>query len=150
MRVETARPIRLYRIWRRGDDPQREINRDCQFPGADGPAPRTPQLAPCEGFGPERPSPGPAGSCRPSRQRSRGRPRTTGNREERVGRTDPAGPASIGAVGEPGLVRIRTVPAEVRGNELEAARPFGLGPHEEDPAGRQSGAPVPGPLLPIR
>src|SRR2546422_7952464 len=67
-----------------------------------------------------------------------------------VGGTDSAGPACIGAVGERGLVRIRTVPAEVRGNELEAARPFGLGPHEEDPPGRQSGAPLPGPLLPIR
>src|SRR5881396_4423611 len=29
----------------------------------------------------------------------------------------------------------RICAAKVRGNELEAARPFGLGPHEEDPAG---------------
>src|SRR5438094_5307644 len=56
----------------------RKINTDRGFPGLNGPTPWTPQLAPREGCGPERPSPGAAGSARSSRRRSRGRPRPTG------------------------------------------------------------------------
>src|SRR5947208_312553 len=75
MPFETARSIRPYRIRRRNGPPMRKINMDRGFPGPNGPTPWTPQLAPREGCGPERPSPGAAGSARSSRRRSRGRPR---------------------------------------------------------------------------
>src|SRR2546425_568997 len=109
------------------------INRTHGFRGPHGPTPRTSQLAAREGFGPERPSPGAEGSSRPTGRRSRGRPRTAGNREERMGRANPAGTAPVGTMGEPGYLRTRSVPAQVRSNELAAARPFGPGPHQEDP-----------------
>src|SRR2546422_7751396 len=126
------------------------INRTHGFRGPHGPTPRTSQLAAREGFGPERPSPGAEGSSRPTGRRSRGRPRTAGNREERMGRANPAGTALVGAMGEPGYLRTRSVPAQVRSNELAAARPFGPGPHQEDPPGRESDGPVPEPLLAVR
>src|SRR2546425_6243030 len=126
------------------------INRTHGFRGPHAPTPRTSQLAAREGFGPERPSPGAEGSSRPTGRRFRGRPRTTRNREERMGRADPAGTALVGAMGEPGHLRTRSVPAQVRGNELAAARPFGPGPHQEDPPGRESDGPVPEPLLAVR
>src|SRR2546425_10225090 len=126
------------------------INRTHRFPGPHGPTPRTSQLAAREGFGPERRSPGAEGSSRPTGRRSRGRPRTTRNREEGMGRSDPAGTAPVGTMGEPGHLRTRSVPAQVRGNELAAARPFGPGPHQEDPPGRESDGPVPEPLLAVR
>src|SRR3989449_8322103 len=114
------------------------INRTHGFRGPHAPTPRTSQLAAREGFGPERPSPGAEGSSRPTGRRSRGRPRTTRNREEGMGRSDPAGTAPVGTMGEPGHLRTRSVPAQVRGNELAATRPFGPGPHQEDPPSRRS------------
>src|SRR3989475_1447239 len=147
--VETARPIRPYRIDRRASPPVGNINRTHGFPGPHGPAPGAPHLAAREGFGPERPSPGAEGSSRPPGRRSRGRRRPTGNREEGMGRSDPAGTAPVGTMGEPGHLRTRSVPAQVRSNELAAARPFGPGPHEEDPPGREGDGPVPEPLLAV-
>src|SRR5256712_12540263 len=126
------------------------INRTHGFRGPHAPTPRTSQLAAREGFGPERPSPGAEGSSRPTGRRSRGRPRTTRNREEGMGRADPAGTAPVGTMGEPGYLRTRSVPAQVRSNELAAARPFGPGPHQEDPPGRESDGPVPEPLLAVQ
>src|SRR3989454_7147216 len=126
------------------------INRTHGFRGPHAPTPRTSQLAAREGFGPERPSPGAEGSSRPTGRRSRGRPRTTRNREEGMGRSDPAGTAPVGTMGEPGHLRTRSVPAQVRGNELAATRPFGPGPHQEDPPSRESDGPVPEPLLAVR
>src|SRR5438094_5307642 len=73
-----------------------------------------------------------------------------GNREEGMGRPDPPRTAPVGAMGDPGQLRIRSIPAEVCGDELAADRPFGLGSHEEDPASRESGAAVPGPILAVR
>src|SRR5207245_3889177 len=126
------------------------INRTHGFPGPHGPAPGAPHLAAREGFGPERPSPGAEGASRPTGRRSRGRRRTTGNRKEGMGRSDPAGTAPVGTMGEPGHLRTRSVPTQVRSNELAAARPFGPGPNEEDSPGRESDGAVPEPLLAVR
>src|SRR6267378_4058789 len=150
MRVETARSIRPYRIRRRAGPPIMKINRDRRFPGPHGPAPWTPQLAPREGRGPERPFAGAAGSPRSSRGRSHGRPRPTGNRAEGLGRPYPPGTAPVGAMGYPRQFPIRAVPAEVCGDELALDRPLGPRPHEEDSAGRESGPPVPKSLLAVR
>src|SRR2546428_12076602 len=53
-------------------------------------------------------------------------------------------------MGEPGHLRTRSVPTQVRSNELAAARPFGPGPDEEDSPGRESDGAVPEPLLAAR
>src|SRR2546428_7584403 len=105
--------------------------------------PRTPELAPRDRLGAERPVPRPARTPRSSRGRSRRCPCTESHRTEGMGRATPPRPASGRPVGDPRQLRLRVVPPEVRRDELAAARPRRPGPHKKDAAGRQSGEPLP-------
>src|SRR3989449_9853800 len=109
--------------------------------------PRTPELAPRDRLGSERPVPRPARTPRSSRGRSRRCPCAETHRTEGMGRATPPRPASGRPVGDPRQLRPRVVPPEVRRDELAAARPRRPGPHKKDAAGRQSGEPLPPSVL---
>src|SRR5256712_2938494 len=109
--------------------------------------PRTPELAPRDRLGSERPVPRPARTPRSSRGRSRRCPCTESHRTEGMGRATPPRPASGRPVGDPRQLRLRVVPPEVRRDELAVARPRRPGPHKKDAAGRQSGRPLPPSVL---
>src|SRR5438309_1109518 len=119
-------------------------------PADDGHPSRPPELAPRQGCGSERPSPRAARPPRPTRGRSRGRPSAEGNRTERMGREDPPRAASSGTLVDIRHVRSRAIPPEVRRNELEAARPFRHGTHQEAPGNREGDGPVGPPSVPAQ
>src|SRR6266704_853546 len=121
-----------------------------RVPAEDGHPPGPPRLALDQGCGSERPSPRAPRPPRPTRGRSRGRPSAEGNRTEGMGREDPRRAASPGTVVDVGHVRVRAVPAEVRRDELEDARPFRPGTHQEAPANRKRDGPLGPPSVPAR
>src|SRR5207245_2433651 len=73
-----------------------------------------------------------------------------GNRTERMGREDPPRAASSGTLVDIRHVRSRAIPPEVRRNELEAARPFRHGTHQEAPGNREGDGPVGPPSVPAQ
>src|SRR2546427_10141111 len=121
-----------------------------KVPADDGHPSRPPELAPRQGCGSERPSPRAARPSRPIPGRSRGRPSAEGNRTERMGRADPPRAASSGTMVDIRHVRSRAIPPEVRRNELEAARPFRHGTHQEAPGNREGDGPVGPPSVPAQ
>src|SRR3989442_12880355 len=105
--------------------------------------PRTPELAPRDRLGSERPVPRPARTPRSSRGRSRRCPCTESHRTEGKARATPPGPASGRPMWNTRQLRLRVVRPEVRPHERSGRPPPRPVASKKDTAARPKARPFP-------